>query len=137
MTPFPQADVGATVPPLVRKIGLPDMVAYAGATRDWHRLHYDTEYLAAARLDRPVVDGQLLGALLAETVQDWLGPEAYLRKLEFRFARPVFADEVVRCEGEVTEATADTVTIALRVVVVGEPDRVAVAPASAVLGRWT
>ena len=40
------------VPPLTRTIGLPDMVAYAGATWDWHRMHYDTGYLTASTAAR-------------------------------------------------------------------------------------
>ena len=50
------------------------MVAYAGSTWDWHKLHYDTDYLAAKRVPAPVVDGQVFGALLAEQLLDWLGP---------------------------------------------------------------
>lgn len=135
MNGWPDVTAGTAVPPLLRTIELADMIAYAGATWDWHRLHYDAAYLTQHKLDRPVVDGQLFGALLAETVQDWLGPAAFLRSLEFRFASLVFAGETVRCEGEVTEATEATITIALRVLA-GDPERVAVAPAHAVMGRY-
>ncbi len=76
---------GAEVPALVRTIELTDMVAYAGATWDWHRLHYDPAYLAEKQLAAPVVDGQVFGALLAEVLLDWLGPEAFLRSAGFPF----------------------------------------------------
>jgi acyl dehydratase len=132
---WPDVTVGSRVPQLARTIELPDMIAYAGATWDWHRMHYDPDYLAERKLSRPVVDGQLLGALLAETLQDWLGPAAFLRSLQFRFAGLVFAGETVRCDGEVTEVSDETITVALKVVVISEPERVAVAPASAVVGR--
>lgn len=135
MTPWDDIRAGTAVPALTRTIGLPGMIAYAGATWDWHRLHYDPGYAAAARLPRPVVDGQLLGALLAQAVQDWLGPDAVLQALEFRFASLVYAGETVRCEGEVSQADGDTITVALRVVVPGDPGRLAVGPASAVAGR--
>lgn len=136
MTGWAGLAAGAAMPPLTRTIELPDMIAYAGATWDWHRLHYDTDYLTAKRLPRPVVDGQVLGALLAEAVQDWLGPAAFIRSLTFRFASMVFAGETVRCEGEVTEVSDATISVALRVVVTGEPERVAAGPASAVVGRY-
>lgn len=136
MREWPQVKVGTLMPPLTRTIELADMVAYAGATWDWHRLHYDPEYLAANGLTRPVVDGQMFGALLAEALQDWLGPAAFIRSLEFRFASLVFAGETVRCEGEATEVADDTITVTLRVVVAGEPERAAVRPASAVVGRY-
>jgi acyl dehydratase len=132
---WPDVTVGSRVPQLARTIELPDMIAYAGATWDWHRMHYDPDYLAERKLSRPVVDGQLLGALLAETLQDWLGPAAFLRSLQFRFAGLVFAGETVRCDGEVTEVSDETITVALKVVVISEPERVAVTPASAVVGR--
>lgn len=122
------------LPPLTRTIELSDMVAYAGATWDWHRLHYDPAYLAERKLARPVVDGQVFGALLAQLVLGWLGPEAVLRSLQFRLASLVFAGQTVRCEGEVTSVNADEITLELRVVA-SDPQRVAVTPASAVAGR--
>lgn len=116
---------------LERTIELADMVAYAGATWDWHRLHYDSAWLAERGLDRPVVDGQLFGALLAEMVLDWAGPGAELTALSFRFKGFVFAGETVRCTGRVV-AVADGVTSLECVVeVVGVDARVAVAPAAA------
>ncbi|WP_395103795.1 MaoC family dehydratase [Actinomadura sp. SCN-SB] len=125
---------GQEVPPLERRIGLPDMIAYAGATWDWYRLHYDPEFVKASKLPGPVVDGQVFGALLVEQIQDWLGPRCFVRTLDFSFKALVFADETVRCEGTVTEAGDGFLELDLRVVVVGddgEVDRVAVAPAHA------
>jgi len=135
VTDWPEIAVGTAIPSLTRTIELPDMIAYAGATWDWHRLHYDPDYLAEKRLTRPVVDGQVFGALLVEALQDWLGPSAFVRSLEFRFAGMVFAGETVRCEGTVTDVTQATVSVNLRVVVAGEGERLAVAPASAIIGR--
>ena len=71
------------------------------------------------------------GALLAETLQDWLGPDAVIRTLEFRFANPAFAGETVRCSGEVTSVADGTIGLALRVDVVGTDARPTVTPASA------
>jgi acyl dehydratase len=124
---------GTEVPPLVRTIDLPSMVAYAGATWDWHRLHYDQAYAAERGLPGPVVDGQVFGALLAEMLRSWLGPDATLCRMSFRFAAPVFAGETVRCSGTVAAARPQ-LTVDLRVDVV-DPDgavvRAAVQPASA------
>jgi acyl dehydratase len=119
---------GTVLPVLERRIELADMIAYAGATWDWHRLHYDPAYLAAKRLTTPVVDGQLFGALLAEHVQDWLGPRCELRTLSFRFKNMVFAGETVRCHGTVTAVDDGVITIEQRVEAAGD-GRLAVAPA--------
>lgn len=99
--------VGAPAAPLTRTITQADMVAYAGATWDWHRMHYDPSYYQAKGFPAAVVDGQLLGALLAEMLQDWLGPRAVLRSLQFRFKNLVFAGETVRCHGQVSAVVPD------------------------------
>ena len=136
----PVPAVGDAVPPLERTITLPSMIAYAGATWDWYRLHYDPAVVAASGLPGPVVDGQVFGALLVEMIQDWLGPECFVRELSFSFRNLVFAEETVRCAGTVTEVTDDGLALDLRVDVVaadGSAARPAVAPASArvLLGR--
>ncbi|WRZ88197.1 MaoC/PaaZ C-terminal domain-containing protein [Streptomyces sp. NBC_01007] len=129
----PQLLPGAVVPPLERSFPLTRLVAYAGATWDWHRLHYDTDYATARDLSAPVVDGQVFGALLAEQLLDWLGPACVLRSLHFRFARPVFAGESVRCAGRVTAVDGSLVTVEQSVEVLGPRARTAVAPAGALL----
>ena len=87
-------------PALAHTIGLIDAVAYAGATWDWHRLHYDPAYAAGLGLDSPVADGQMLGALLARQVLDHLGSRAFLRTIDFRFKSMVSVGETVRCTAE-------------------------------------
>jgi len=135
MSPLRTPDVGDQAPELIRTIELPDMIAYAGSTWDWHRLHYDHEYLAAKKLPAPVVDGQVFGAYLVEQLQDWLGPRAFVRRLEFRFKNLVFAGETVACRSIVTgvreSSGAVVLTLDCEVSVTGERARVAVGPASA------
>ncbi len=128
--------VGDQVPPLVRTIGLPDMVAYAGATWDWHRLHYDVDYAKAKGLSGPIVDGQVYGALLVEQLQDWLGPRAFVRELEFTFRNVVFAGETLRCRGTVLEVGDSRLVADLAVTVVeadGAEGRTAASPCRAVV----
>jgi acyl dehydratase len=128
--------VGDTVPPLERTIGLTDMVAYAGATWDWHRLHYDTAYAEAKQLPGPIVDGQVYGALLVEQLQDWLGPRSFVRELDVTFRNLVFAGETLRCHGEVTEVGDRVLHVELTVSVVGEDGvvgRTAAGPCRAVV----
>src|SRR5258708_22480535 len=91
------------------------MVAYAGATWDWHRLHYDADYVAGAGLPKPVVDGQMLGALMAEQILDALGPKAFITHLGFRFKAMVYAGDTVRVEGEITATEGEYAVVAQRV----------------------
>lgn len=108
---------GDLIPPVERTIELADMVAYAGATWDWHRLHYDPAYLAERGLPAPVVDGQAFGAYLCQHLLDWAGPKAWVRSISFRLKSMVFADETIRVEGVVTEDDGDRVTVSQKILV--------------------
>ena len=123
--------VGAEAPVLERTMHLADMVAYAGSTWDWHRLHYDSAWLDAKGIAAPVVDGQMFGALITQQLQDWFGPRARLLGLRFRFKNLVHAGETIRCSATVTAVEDGVVSVDCRIDVIGENARVAVAPASA------
>jgi acyl dehydratase len=132
-TPNPaEIRVGQSVPPLERTLSQMRMVAYAGATWDWHRLHYDAAYCNQRNLPGPIVDGQMMGALLAEMLIAWLGPRAFIRRLSFRLRGMVFAGDTVRCEGEVSgrncENGHDVLSVAMRIRVA---ERIVVEPAHA------
>ena len=124
---------GRSLRPLHRRIALADMVAYGAATWDWHRLHYDEAHARRLGAPGPLVDGQMLGALLAECVLRAAGPSARLVRLAFRNRSPVHAGETVTCSGEI--ATSDDAGFSVDLSVsVG--DRLVVAPAFAQLD-WT
>ena len=118
---------GDKLPVLERSLNLVDLVTYAGATWDWYRAHYDPETISRLKLRAAIVDGQMLGALLAEQALAWAGPRAFIRKMSFRFRSMVFAGDTVRCESEITAAEGSRLVLSQRVLV-GE--RVAVEPAS-------
>jgi len=126
--------VGDQLPRLTKHCTLTSMIAYAGATWDWHRLHYDHEYLKLKGLSAPVVDGQVFGAYVVQAIQDWLGESAFISALDFRYAGLVFAEESVQVSGEVTEVTDQGLSLSLKVDVVDEAGtslRSAVAPITA------
>jgi acyl dehydratase len=135
-TPAPacatELHIGQQVPVLQREINLVRMIAYAGATWDWARLHYDSAYVAERNLPAPVIDGQMLGALLSEALLDWLGPRAFITTLNFRLRAMAFAGDMLRCGGEVTAlvsqgqhplvSVAQRVCIGSRVIATGSAD---------------
>lgn len=90
---------GCSVPPLRFRLDLKALVKYAAATWDFHRYHYDAEYCARAGMDRPFVDGQMFGALLARSLMTWAGPDAFLCRLRYRQETTVFVDETVVITG--------------------------------------
>jgi acyl dehydratase len=113
--------VGDALPVLERTLELRDLVAYAGATWDWYGAHYDPAMIARLKLPGALVDGQMLGALLAQQVTGWAGPRAFIRRMGFRFKSMVVAGDTVRCEGVVTGVDGSTVTIRQRVMVRDQP----------------
>lgn len=117
---------GETLPPLERLLDLPALVAYSAATWDWYDAHYDPAVAAKANLPAPLVDGQMLGALLAEHALDAFGGRGRIVRMSFRFRSPVVAGETIRCIGTVESVDGRRVKLAQQVLV-GE--RVAVAPA--------
>jgi acyl dehydratase len=126
--------VGDQVPAITKHCTLTSMIAYAGATWDWHRLHYDHEYLESKGLAAPVVDGQVFGAYVVQAIQDWLGDSAFISELDFRYAGLVFAEEYVLVSGEVTEVSRTEVSLSLKINVVdanGAVLRPAVTPITA------
>lgn len=113
--------VGDSLPVLERTLELKDLVAYAGATWDWYGAHYDPAMIARLKLPGALVDGQMLGALLAQQATSWAGPRAFIRRMSFRFKSMVVAGDTIRCEGEVTEVDGHTVRLRQRVLVRGRP----------------
>ena len=94
--------VGEELPPLRKEIKVARMMAYGAATWDFIRIHYDADYARQLGFTGPFVDGQMLGGFLAQQVQDWAGPDAFLRKLGFRNRVMVYPGDVVTCHGMVS-----------------------------------
>lgn len=125
--------VGEKIPPLARRIELSDMVAYGAATWDWHRLHYDPAHARRLGASAPLVDGQMLGALLAEQVLRFAGTNARLTRLRYRNRAPVVAGETVICAGQIASVDESGFSADLSISV---DSRVVVAPAF-VEAEWT
>lgn len=128
--------VGDSLPPIERTISQRDMVAYAGATWDWHRLHYDSAFVEEAGLAGPIVDGQVFGALFVELLQDALGPRSFVHQLEFSFKNLMFAGESVRCTATVVALADLRVEVELLAMILASDtgeERIASGPARAVV----
>lgn len=102
-TPAP----GTTIPPQDKTFTTVDLVAYGAATWDWHRLHYDIDYARSMKLPSVIVDGQQFGAVFAKAVMDWLGPQAFVRRMSMRYKSMVFAGDSIRCVGEVAAVRSE------------------------------
>ena len=104
---FEDVSVGQELSSLQKQIDLPHMMAYGAATWDFIRVHYDADHARELGFPGPFVDGQMLGAFLAQHVQDWAGPGAFLRKLAFRNRVMVYPGDTLACGGVVTGLRLD------------------------------
>lgn len=102
------------IPDRVQRIDGVAMAAYAGATWDWFQTHLDSAAAIASGFPAPVVDGQIIGALLAAHAQDAVGPGSRVVALSFRNRGPVYRGETLRITGEVVEVSEDGARVVLR-----------------------
>ena len=96
-------NVGDALPSITKTFTASDLMAYGAATWDWHRLHYDWEYVAARGLDKPVIDGQMFGAIFAQVIGEWIGPSGFIQKLSVNYRSMAFAGDTLLLEGSVSD----------------------------------
>ena len=101
---FEEVREGEQLPSLKKEFTMAGMMAYGAATWDFVQLHYDADYAREHGFKAPIVDGQMLGGLLTQLIQDWAGPGAFLRKLSFRNRAMSFPGDSVTCSGVVTKS---------------------------------
>ncbi len=102
---------GEALPVQERTVSSTNLVMYAGATWDWHRLHHDQAFAEDMGLHAPVIDGQIYGALFAKQVVSWLGAKWFIQKQSFRMRAMAFAGDSLQTEGTVAEVRGDGVVI--------------------------
>jgi acyl dehydratase len=115
--------VSDPLPLIEKQIDMVDLVAYGAATWDWHPLHYDSARSSKVGGGAPIVDGQMFGALLANQVIGWLGPNAFITNMSIKYKSMVVAGDRVSIEGTVTKMDGDVIEVSQ---VVRNGDRVAV-----------
>lgn len=104
---FEDVQAGDELTPLVKEISIARMMAYGAATWDFIRIHYDADYARELGFDGPFVDGQMLGGFLAQHIQDWTGPGAFLRKLAFRNRVMAYPGDSLTCRGVVASCSIE------------------------------
>lgn len=94
------------IPDLVVELDVSRLMAYGGATWDWHRLHYDSKLAHERGFSGPVADGQMFGALIARQIRKWAGPRARFVEMEFKNRQFVTAPSVVTISSQVVSCEA-------------------------------
>jgi acyl dehydratase len=104
---------GAALPEVVRACDGVRSVQHAGATENYHRIHWDDAYAREEGLPRAIVNNGLLLVWLERLLEDTYGPDALLCSLRARYRAPVLLDEPVHCGGVVVRATTVEATTRL------------------------
>ena len=78
-------DVGTALPVLRRQATPRTLVQFAGATGDFHEIHYDRESAERSGLPDVILQGYLKKAYLAEAVTNWVGSPQRLRRLSAQY----------------------------------------------------
>ena len=124
--------LGDALPVTEKTFSSTDLVMYAGATWDWHRLHHDDGFAKDMGLPAPVIDGQVYGAFFAKHATGWVGPKAFVQRLNFRMRSMAFAGDTLRAVGQVSEIL-DGGTVVLQQQLMKGDDIVAEATTSVLL----
>lgn len=104
---FEDVKVGDALPNLEIPVTLTSLVMYAGATWDFHRYHYDAEFVKKNGIDAPFMDGQMLGAFITRLLMQWGGADAFLRKLSYHQKAIIFVGDTITISGHVEAKDAD------------------------------
>lgn len=109
------------LPSLAKSASRIDMVRYAGASGDFNPIHWDHASARSAGLGGVVVHGLMSMAWasqLAASASDRPDP---LEEMSFRFKQPIHPGEATTVTAEVTETNEDATSLALALIVAGEP----------------
>ncbi len=76
--------------------------AYAEITGDYNPLHFDPEFVARTRYERPLAQGGIATGLLhALVAMDMPGPGSVFMRQSWSFPRPVYIGDSIRAEATV------------------------------------
>lgn len=77
-----------------------DMTAFAGITRDYNPVHFDTRFAAVKNFNDRICHGLLVAGMLTEVggQMGWLASV-----MNFRFKKPVYFGDTVTCKLTITD----------------------------------
>lgn len=95
---------GVKAPSITKVPTAKQLVMWAGASGDFHPIHYDQEFARAEGLPGTVVHGLLKYQFLVQMLSDWMAGGG-VRKVSARYLRMDFPGDELTCRGVVTAVT--------------------------------
>ena len=82
-----------------RKFSERDMLAFAGITRDFNPVHFDSGFARSKNFRDRICHGLLVGSILTEIGGQigWLASG-----MDFKFKKPVYFDDIIECHLTIT-----------------------------------
>ena len=99
---YEDISVGSEIPTLVKQPTTRQLVMWAGASGDYHEIHYDKDFAQRRGLPGAIVQGQLVYSFLGQLMTDWIGEKGSLRKLACSYRGMTFPGEAIICAGKVS-----------------------------------
>ena len=85
--------------PLVKRTTTQDLVKYAGASRDFHEIHYDKDFALRVGLPGVILHGALKAAYLGQLMTNWIGDSGALKTLGCQHRGMDVPADTVACGG--------------------------------------
>lgn len=93
---------GDTLPELMKKPGVTQLVKYAAGSGDFNPLHHDYNFFQSKALGTIIVHGRFKYASLGELVSNWLGHQGRVKKISCQYRGMDFPDKEFTCKGSVS-----------------------------------
>lgn len=100
---FEDVKEGQELTQLVKHPTTRQLVKWAGASGDYYEIHYDKDFAQSTGLQGCIVHGWLTFSFVAQMVTDWMGQEAFLKKIGVSYRGMQVPGEDITCKGKVTK----------------------------------
>ena len=98
---YEDIEVGTEITPLVKRPTKEQLVRWAGATNDFHPIHYDKDYAQGRGLPEVIVHGLLKYQFLVQLLTDWIGVNGTVKNISCQYRGVDFPGDTLTCKGTV------------------------------------
>ncbi len=97
---YEDVEVGMNISQLVKPTSTRQLVEYAGASRDFHEIHYDDRFARRVGFPGVIIHGCLKAAFLCQMLTDWMGNAGMIKKANVQYRAIDLAGEPLCCHGK-------------------------------------
>lgn len=92
---------GDSIPVLIKKPGVTQLVKYAAGSGDFNPLHHDYQFPQAKAIGSIIVHGRFKYAQLGECVSNWLNHRGRIKKITCQYRGMDFPGQEISCKGTI------------------------------------